>query len=273
MIKIFYPIVVLYLCSLTGCLHFAVATKDNPTCKTVIRGVFRAPIDMMRFDKNERPLIISKKNGVQRIEVGKIVSMDSNGVYFNRNKVGAGVGGGVRFYPYSEILCLFDSSNTVVYGAISACDIPQWSLQIGIVPTSKPDADPLWMILKNNEEFSFCLTPGEYIVVSTQFSFGSNLFVNTDIPGLFINARADTSSYLGELIMDDHTSAGEKVRVKCYRKTQGGSMPAGGESLGFVAMGIAIAFTERIVEHTLEIQKGTIPQGSLYAPMFIAKKK
>lgn len=271
MLKFFCLSSIIAIISLTGCRHAAVSTKDDPTCKTVVRGVFRAPFYLPQIEAQERPLMISKKNGKQRIEAGKIISMDSTGVNFDRAKIGV-AGGGIRFYPYSEIVCLLDSSDHKVYGNLNFSDIHQWELQLDIVPTAKPKSSPTFLTLKSCEEYSYCLEPGLYAIVSAQCNLGSYRAFSTHLPEMYINVAADTVTYLGELIMDSTAVLADEFVMAFQMQQSYVAAPIGSGIVGAMVAGLANALMQEYPRHRFVIRQGTVPQGSKYDPITIGKK-
>lgn len=271
MIRIIFSLVLLVTLTLISCTPYAVSTKDNPSCKTVVQGIFHAPISVKNFDPDERPLMISKKNGVQRIEAGRVISQDSNGIVFRRKKVGVAGGGTDRLYKYSEIMCLLDSSNQVVYGSIAACKLPQWSMEVRLSPLSiGAGTDEVVVVMKADEEYSYCVEPGKYAITEIKFMLNGDIDVNSSKTNLMVDIQKGRVNYLGDVILDSDEKTTDTWIIPCRideRKSDGAAAAMFGIA-GFLVNRLA---TGSEAQHTLLYKAGILPIGAVSSPIVMVK--
>lgn len=244
---------ILFFC--IGCTNYAVRTKDNPHCKTIVSGKAYSQVNW----SGQYPAIILKEDGDSKTYYGSIVEIKQDGVIFAR-KLSGRYNRPEKFFPFSDVLCLIDKNKELVYGKIPKEKEESWRVDFTIIPLKDPKAESLTMNFEPNEDFSFCLEPGDYKVREMKFTWKNDYtdFAN-ELPDLTFSVKPDTENYIGEIHIDSTISGNESIKIPCISKDRPSDMSVG------IMFGVVGTIVNEVikegeeVEHTISITNNSKP--------------
>lgn len=186
------------MCFTIGCTDYAVSTKKNPNCTTVVFGRFYSPQKWI----GKYPALIVKENYEAKAFFGDIIKTDSAGIWFNRTKEGF-LFSKPRYYEYKNVLCVINDRNEIVYGSIPKKYHGTWDIDIEIKPKADPNGKMLTLKLEANQEFSFCLQPNEYRIIGLTFKRGNDYVDYAAAPtNLTFIVNENRVNYVGDIYLD-----------------------------------------------------------------------
>lgn len=242
----------------TGCANYAVSTKNDPKCVTVVSG------HLICAEKwiGKRPALIIKDRGEIRSHFGDITEIDSAGVWFDRTNEGL-IFSSPRYYPFSKIVCLVDENNEVIYGEIPKKFGGTWDLAMKVKPADDPNGKAFILYLEANREFSFCLPPGRYVVDGLVFNRGYSFSdIAVSVPALSFTCLDNKTNYIGDIYLDSLVQDVTPNVIECRIGSRPSDATVG---LMFGLIGAALVEASRSgdrLEHRLTILNGTKPDNA-----------
>jgi hypothetical protein len=196
---LFTSVVCVQFFSCSG-VHEAVKTQDVPNCKTAVGGFLHSKVT---FNGKVPVLLLPDSIRGKIIFYGKILEKNSEGIIFDPDKEGLFYNPEPKLYPYSDIQCAIDSEGNIVYGGLPEIYTNIWSMNLELIQTTKPNEEPIMLILEANHPFSYCLNPGVYKVKGIRFrSNRSYIDESISLPKLTLTINQDCFNYIGDLFLD-----------------------------------------------------------------------
>jgi hypothetical protein len=205
-------ILIVSIFALQGCAgnKSLVPVKVNHKCVTTVEGFYHSKI----FYPNTVPALLLKDVPLPKILHGQILGLEHAGIRFDPVREGLLYDPPAVLYKYDEIVCAVNDSRQVVYGVLPDKYSDVWSLEVFLVSTDQPDAEPLKMALEANQKFSYCLDPGNYVVTKIEFKSRRNwIDKSVSIPKLGFTAVKGHANYIGDLYLDYASPGSPNVHV------------------------------------------------------------
>lgn len=241
--RLFYSCLLLLL-TLIGCgpSNKLVLLSKDPQCKTVIEGEYITP----QYYKYYAPAILFPDNSKYRYELGSVTKRDSNGIYFVAKKQGVFHHPDTVFYSYDKIRAIVDSTNYCVYGTLKENEVAEMGVTFSLEKIDDPKYTPIFLELKPNIKFAYCIEPGQYKVTKISQVISSEKFYES-FPQYYFSFEVlpNSANYFGSFkLKDDSEISDSTLRIPYYEQHTGKtSGAAAGFAAGFIGSAIAGAIT------------------------------
>lgn len=236
--KLFHLIIIVICLQFLNCSSAkkAIKPQNSQECQSVIGGFLHSNIS---FNGKGPALLLHDKPWKKKVLFGSIAKIDSEGIWFEPKEDYCAFCPKVRLYPYSEIACVIDSANTIIYGGLPNKNTNIWGMYFEIIREAVPNDELVGIFLEANKSFSYCLSPGIYTVKNIRF-FSNRTYQDevTLLPKIIIQVDQDKYNYLGDIFLDYQT---EDTSDLCIfeSKILPSSSRAFGPGLAWMIMGIA----------------------------------
>lgn len=200
--KLQLPFTAILITFLTSCSTTELTKYDsqNP-CFTTIEGIFKSSIPKWN---GETPILVMNRVGSdpERLS-GKVVEIRENGVLFDEDRRSAIHNPEPAFYAKDEIHSFVDENGKLVFGENLHYDHTVKQLKLIFNSKLKDSIDPYSFKAKQDEIFSYCITPGSYEIdkILVQRGKGYQDISKKNI-GLEFTVENSKSNYLGTLYLD-----------------------------------------------------------------------
>jgi hypothetical protein len=189
---------------LSGCAPYrhAESTKDQPDCRTIVEGTYRAIPQGIPYEGNVPALIIKKSSGLTEALEGNFLRIDSSGILFDQKRVGALYDPEPKLYACTEIQCAIDSARKVMYGVLPPDKSTEWDIDLFLGQMEDSTAKPYRLMINSGESFSVCMDSGTYYLKEIHFHNGLNIDSGVVLPKLTFHLSPHKVNYLGTLTLN-----------------------------------------------------------------------
>jgi len=219
---------------LSSCSNFAVSTKDDPDCETVVSGRMTNPLS---YDFDTDVMVLKKRKSHAYI-LGQIINKTDDGYIFKpdsipfmgREEYRSSYNIIEREYKFSEIKSLLDQDANLIHGYFPKIGQQYYDVNVLIQNNNKPDEKYIILPLERNSDFSFCLESGFYSIVGYTF-----ILYKTEelydyaikIPNITFEVKKNRNNYIGDLIFNSPKESLNKHNILTKIGSRGQNMYPG----------------------------------------------
>jgi hypothetical protein len=194
----FYRMIVLGL--IVGCsdVHNAHRSDESLPCPAIVEGFFHSKITYV----GKSPAISVRHTSTPEILNGTIKKITKDGILFVPARESIFYDPDTVFFSLDRIQWIVDEGGNVIYGTLPDRKSRSLDMELEIFDPSRTETKHTILKFEANQRFSYCLSPGDYLVEKIRFCWGAIDQEATSIPPMKIPVRPNVVNYIGDFFLD-----------------------------------------------------------------------
>ena len=190
----------IFLGLIVGCsdVHNAHRSDESSPCPAIVEGFFHSKITY----KGKAPAISVRRTSTPEILNGTIKNITKDGILFVPARESIFYDPDTVFFPLDRIQWIVDEGGNVIYGTLPDKKSRSLDMEFEIYDPSRMETKHFSLTFEANQRFSYCLSPGDYLVDKIRLCWGAIDQEATSIPPMKIRVRPNVVNYIGDFFLD-----------------------------------------------------------------------